>query len=173
MTTTTPVSSTTEPRIHQDEATSNFMRRLAGLVADIYATFSQISQKDRQEITHLEKKYTIATMSSADATRAQGKAALATAIVGLVVLAVSTAIQNPNDQLFVQKMSDQAPQLGQLFSSQYSATQKGYDGVAGIQYQKLQDKSSRAQSDGNLKETFAQVLQAEIQRLRSASASSN
>jgi hypothetical protein len=174
MSSITPVTSA-EPRIHEDAETNNFRHRLACLVAEIYATFSQVSQNDRQEITRLEAKYTLATHNSADATIEQGDLAMKIAVLEVFACSISIAVgaSNQNDGLFVQKMSDQIPQIAQLFTAQTAANQKNFDGIGQIQLQNLQDKTSRAQSDGNMKESFAQVLQAEIQRLRSASSSSN
>lgn len=167
-----PVSSS-DPRISENVETNNFMRRLAGLVAEVYATFSKISQNDRQEIARIEKKYTLSTTGHADSLRSQGNIQMGAAFAAVAAFAIATAIANPNDQAFVKKMSEHVGGFSQLFVQQSMGNQKNFEGLSSIQFQKLQDKSSRSQSDGNIKETFAQVLQAEMQRHRSASASSN
>lgn len=155
--------------VHVNQKTDNFLRKVAKLVAQIYTLFSEISQHDKKEIQRLEFKYTLATHDSASLTKAQGKVALTTSIVGIGILAASLGISNRNDQLFVQKISEQAPALSQLFTMHQAANGKTADSIAAIQYQKLQDKSSKSQTDGNIKDSFAQVLQAELQRHRAAS----
>ncbi len=160
-----------ESQMFSSESTGNFMQRLATLVAAIYATFSQISQNDRHEIARLEQKYSELIHKSADATIAQGSVAMKTAFISLGVFACSLAIGNQNKALFVQEISKQIPEISSLFSQTQAANQRIFDGMASIEQHKLQDTTSHLQSDGNLKEAFAQVLQAEIQRMRSAASS--
>ena len=76
-----------------------------------------------------------------------------------------------NDKKFVQLVADKAPDLVRLFDSSHEANIKNRDTLAQLEWSKLQDKNTKSQSDGNIKDQFAQVLQAEIQRLRSASSS--
>lgn len=158
-------------RIHEDQDTDSFMHRLASLVALIYVTFSQISQRDREEVLTTEREIKLYTKLSANAMEGQGSSALKASLVAAVVFTASFAFAHKNDQLFVQSISNQIPKIGELFSIQHAGTAKNYDAIASIKQTKLQDKSAKAQSEGNIKEAFAQVLQAEIGRLREAASS--
>ncbi len=148
-----------------------FLRKLACLVAQIYSTFSQVSQNERSEIVQLELKYKTHSFESSDLTRSRGKLALGCACISLAIFTASVGFANMNDKKFVQLVADKAPDLVRLFDSSHEANIKNRDTLAQLEWSKLQDKNTKSQSDGNIKDQFAQVLQAEIQRLRSASSS--
>lgn len=161
--------STIGSHIHPNEETNNFMRNLAALLAHIYTTFSRISQNDRKEIVNLEQKYSLSVIRSSDAMRSQGTVSTVAAVASLILLAVSFPMVSTNDQRFVQKMSEHAPDIANLIGTRHQAAGRSAEALSQVELQKVQDKSNRAQSDGNIKEAFAQVLQAEIQRHRAAS----
>ncbi len=156
--------STDQLKLHDDEETSSFLRRLAKLVACVYVTFSQISQNDRKEVVSTEKEIKMYTHLSADKLSDQGNWTLATAVMGVVFFTASFAWTHKNDQSWIQNISSFAPKVGELFSLHKSGSVKSYDAIVNIKQTKLQDKSSKAQSEGNTKEAFAQVLQAELRR---------
>lgn len=169
----TPVAEATvaDRKIRPD--TESYLRNLASLIAKIFTTFSQISQNDRKEITRLEDKYTDSNLKSARLLETKGSLAWKTAALSLVVFAGSLAFNNVNDRKFVELVSQKVPDVARLFESRYDASQKENDSVASLRLTQIQDKTTKAQTEGNIKDQFAQVLQAEIQRLRSAAASSN
>ncbi len=134
-------------------------------------TFSQIAQNDRKEISDLEIKFKVLSFDSADLTRSRGNWTLGTALATFTVFAASTAFMNPNDRAFVKLISDKTPDLLRVFDARREAQIQSKNSLAQLEMTKMQDKNNKAQSEGNTKEQFAQVLQAEIQRLRSASAS--
>jgi hypothetical protein len=154
------------------ENTDGFLRKLAALVAQIYTTYSQIAQNDRQEIHRLEATFKVHSFESADLTRSRGNLALGAACLSLFLFAISMGFANSNDRKFVQLASEKAPDVIRLFDSHRDGSIKRQESLAQIEMTKIQDKNSRSQTDGNIKEQFASVLQAEIQRHRSAAASS-
>jgi hypothetical protein len=157
--------------ILKTDDSDGFLRKLACLVAQIYSTFSQISQNERSEIVQFELKYKTHSFESSDMTRTRGKFALGFACISMGIFVASLAFANMNDRKFVQLASEKAPDLARLFDASHEANIKNRDSLAQLEMSKLQDKNNKSQSDGNIKDQFAQVLQAEIQRLRSASSS--
>lgn len=164
-------SVTTKVMEVQNIETGSFLRKLAAIVAQIYVTFSQISQNERFEITNLELEYKKHSFQTADMIRSSGRLAFIGACTSLFLFATSFACVNMNDTKFVQLISDKSPEVFKLFEHSRQANSKGFDSVAQLEYARLQDKNNKSASDSNVKEQFAQVLQAEIQRLRTASAS--
>lgn len=151
------------------ENTECFMKKLAALVAQIYSTFSQKSQNDIHEIFRLETSYKINAHEIADLTRSRGNMALGTACVSLLFFAASLGFANENERKFVQLASNEAPRIAQLFESQRDASIKRKESRLQIDQIKLNDQTNRSHSDSNVKDQFASVLQAEMQRRRSAS----
>ena len=150
------------------EKTSN-LRELAQLVARVYLIFSKISQSDRQEASDLEIKFKIYSIQSADLMRSRGDWALASALLTFTTFAASLAFTNANDQKFVDLVSKKIPDLLRVFDARKEADIRSKDSLAQLEMTKMQEKNSKSQSEGNTKEQFTQILQAEIQRLRSAS----
>ena len=150
------------------ENTQSFLRRLATLVAQIYTTFSQIAQNDTLELHRLEVTYKIQSYGIADLTRSRGNVALGTACISLFLFATSMGFVNENDRKFVQLVSSEAPRIAELFNSQRDAAMKRKESHVQIDGQKITDKISRLHADSSVKDQFASVLQAEIQRCRSA-----
>lgn len=159
--------------IYKSDDTEGFMRKLAALVARIYVTFSQISQNERTEIHVLEIKYKAHSYESADLMRSRGRLSLGCAAISLLLYAGSLAWTNTNDSKFIQLVSEKSPEIVKLFDHSREASIKSREALAQIAFSRIQDKNSKSQSEGNIKEQFAQVLQSEIQHLRSASACSN
>jgi hypothetical protein len=153
--------------------TTGFLRKLASLVAQIYTTLSKISQSERTEIVNFELKYKANSFESADMTRTRGQLSLGVACISLAISAAAFGFTNLNDRKFVQITAEKAPEIARLFDTSREAGIKDRDALAGLEMTKLQDKNNKTQNDGNIKEQFAQVLQAEIQLLRSAAARSN
>ena len=160
-----------EAIIYKSDDAKSFMRTLAVLVARIYATFSEFNQKERKEIHQLELSYKQHSFQSADLMRSRGKIALVGACFNMLFFAGSFAFRNTNDMKFVQLVSQQAPEVSKLFENSREAEIRSTDALAQLENTRMLDKNNKSQSDGNIKEQFAQALQAEIQRLRSASAS--
>lgn len=152
-------------RLHEDEDTRSFLYRLASLVALVYVTFSELSQNERQEVVRTKKEIKQYTHLSVDKMAGQGNWTLATALVGTLFFAASFACVHKNDQLFVQNVSSFAPKIGDLFNAHKSGSVKSYDATITIKQTELQDKTSKAQSEGNTKQAFEEVLRAEIRRL--------
>lgn len=150
------------------EPQESFLRTLAKTVAQIYTMFSEIAQNDRAEIVRLECNYKIHSFQSADLMRSLGKIGFASACLSMIVFAASMGMSNVNNQKFVQLASEKVPMLTKMFESQREGTIKSQDAISQLEYAQMQDKHNKAQSEGNAKEQFASVLQAEIQRLRSA-----
>ena len=157
----------------KSDDTNGFLRKLAALVAQIYSTFSQISQNERSEIVQFELKYKTHSFESADMTRTRGQMSLGFACLSLAISAAALGFTNMNDRKFVQIAAEKAPDIARLFDTSREAKIKNRDTLAGLEMTKLQDKNNKSQTDGNIKEQFAQVLQAQIQLLRSASARAN
>ena len=159
----------TKKTSEQDEI-SGFLRKLASVVAQIYTTFSKIAENSRIEINKLEIKYEGSWKKQAEILKSKGNFGVITATASIAIFAIGLTFANPGDRAFVKLMSEHVPNACQIFNSRYEANQKQHEAVGQLAYQQIQDKSNKTQSEGNLKDQFAQVLQAEIQRLRSASA---
>lgn len=167
-------SSSASIRLHEDEKTNSFLHRLASLVANIYITFSELSQKERQEVVLTEKEVTFFTNKSCEALTSQSSVSAKASIAALVVFTVAFGCSFGNDRILVQKISDHIPTVANhLYGVEQQTTSKNYDALTTVKQTKLQDKSAKAQSEGNIKESFAQVLQAEINRLREAAPGKN
>jgi hypothetical protein len=151
----------------------SYLHKLAALVALIYTTFSDISQKERGEIVRLEQQYSVYAKESADLTRSRGNLAFATACLCMMVFAASFALTNPNDKKFVQLASEKLPDFMKIIDGHREGAIKSKDSLAQLEMTRMQEKTNKASSEGNMKEQFASVLQTEIQRLRSASSSAN
>jgi hypothetical protein len=164
-----PVSAKTTSIPHDEP--QNILRRLALLVAQIYTTFSQISQNERSEIVQLEMNFKSHNIESASMMRSRGNLALGTACLSLMLFAASQGFANVNDKKFVQLAGEKVPEFVRLFDTRGEANIRNTDSLSQLEMTKLQDKNNKSQSDGNIKDQFTQVLQAEIQRLRSASSS--
>lgn len=166
------ISSLPAHKIPSDAARS-YMHTLAALVAEIYVMFSQIAQNERKETSQLEQKFTLANRQVASSIRSQGSLAGWSGCASVVASLAALAWANHTDQSAVQKLSEGFVSGGtQLLLKGHEANSTNHSASAQIFSQKMQEKMNR-QQDGNVKEPFAQVLQAEMQRLRSASASSN
>jgi hypothetical protein len=169
--TLSPISNTAV--IYKSDDTNGFLRKLAALVAQIYVTFSQISQNERNEVVKLELKFKKHSFESADLMRAKGNLGLGFACISVILFGASVGFANTNDTKFIQLVSEKCPDVVRLFDSSREGKIKSQETLASLESIRLQDKNNKSQTDGNIKEQFAQALQAEIQRLRSASASSN
>lgn len=151
------------------EDNRSLLNKLAALVAQIYLTFSQISQNERKETLLCEQSYKLLSNESADLTRSKGRIAIASALVGIAIFAASAPIPNMNDKKFVQLISERVPEFFKLWDTDRDSSIQKKNALTQLESIKLQDKNNRSQTDGNLKEQFSQALQAEIQRIRSAS----
>lgn len=157
----------------KNDESDGFLRKLAALVAQIYATFSQISQNDRLEINSLEFRYKEHSFESADLMRTRGNLSLGFATISVLLFAASLGFANTNDTKFIQLIAEKTPDLLKLFDSSREANIKNRETLAQIEGIRLQEKNTKTQNENGTKEQFAQVLQAEIQRLRTAAANSN
>ncbi len=164
-----PIQALSSSSITESKVNTSNLRELAELVARIYLIFSKISQSDRKETSDLEIKFKIYSIQSADLMRSRGNWALGTALLTFTAFAASLAFTNANDKKFVQLLSEKTPDLLRVFDARREADIRSKDSLAQLEMTKMQDKNNKSQSEGNTKEHFAQILQAEIQRLRSAS----
>ena len=149
--------------ILKNDDTGSFMYKLAGLLAQIYATFSKISQNDQLAIVKLEADYKKHSYEIADLLHSRGNASLGMAIVSTAVFATSLAFANTNDQKFIQLMSEKAPILASLFDNARDGKMKTREAQMQIEYTKLQEKTNKSQNEGNIKSEFARALEAQMQ----------
>jgi hypothetical protein len=164
-----PIASPCPPQ--KEEEMRTFLRELASLVAEIFATFSEIARKERDEIHQLEKTYTLHSRESADLTRSRGNWALGSAIASITVFTVSLAFTNANDRKFVQFISEKTPDFIRPFDAHREAAIRNKDALSQLEMSKIQDKNNHSQSESSSKDQYTQVLQAAIQEARSAAAS--
>jgi hypothetical protein len=161
------------PKTYPTDSPESVLRQLASLVAQIYATFSFSSQNGYIDTAKREEKFKNHSYESADQMRLMGKTGVGIAAAGLVLsvaLLVLTRSYNEAIQQFCQQMATQASSgVSKLTESYQQSTIKHCDTKAQLDQMSLQSNSNRSASEANTKEQFAQVLQAEMQRLRSAS----
>ena len=146
------------------------LRSLAQMVSLIYAVYSQMAQHDREEVNALEKSYRMSSLESADLKRSLGNWTFAAATLGCGVFLVSLG-REANNQKFLQFCSERMPDLFRILNAPKEANMHNIDSLNSLKTNQMQDKNNQVQADSNGKDQFTQILQAEMQRVRSAASS--
>lgn len=152
-------------------AEPNYLIKVRILVAQMLEQLNRISEKDRDQVQEMKKKYKEATQEVADQTRALGWNELKFSALTLVS-SLTNLIPNEVDRNILGTLGkDVMPKIGGVFSSNIQSSMKKADAMANLVLQEYSAKTSKSGSDASSKQEIIRLLDEVLQSLKSAARS--
>ncbi len=150
---------------------TSYIVKVQQIVGLLLAQLNRISQKDRDQIDSMKKKFYGATEDSAEQLRGSGWNDFKFALMGLGASLLQFS-PYASDQLIGKTLAEQFfPSLGRLWGNDMQARMRMADAVANMVLQEYSAKTSKGQSDSSNKQEIIGILDKVLQALREAARS--
>ncbi len=150
---------------------ANYIVRLQALIAAILAQLQQLSEKDKDKISTLEKEYKVDTLWATDAQRSLGWSGLAFGGLRLGLSLLQMSGDDLDEAIFKPLVDHGCPGIQSIWDSRLQAKQTSAGNSASLKLNKYQMLTNAEQNKSSDKQQVSGIFDKALRNLESASRS--